>query len=370
MPYGPLQDMAYAADPTLDNMLGVDSSGVPPENGPPEQFQTSGIQSLLEALYSGMGNVQLPPARGFGQGFAQGLAGSLSGQGAKVAAARAKFEASQTARRAATDKERLQVGREVRRERGTALRELSARQATERREREKYERESPVYDERLQKEFPWAGRFVQPGGRIPANLYAEMAKTTVPETAGQKASRARAESSAGRMEAAAQRAADAAERQTRLAELNSYDKVLANYQAEPAIKAYTGVRSNLMTAESAAKENTGAGDIAMIYSWHRALEPDKPNVVREGDVALTRSAISTLQRTYAIPGKFFRGTQLTPEGREYFLHQMRSSLKAREPDYKAANDQYRGVARRFRVPEESFMRDLSAKPASSTYWEP
>lgn len=171
-----------------------------------------------------------------------------------------------------------------------------------------------------------------------------------------------AEGAAARAEATAGRSAGAAERANRLAEFSIYDRLLANVRQDTDIMAYTGVKSNLRTAEASAAERTGPGDVGLIYSWHRSLEPDKPNVVREGDVKLTREAISALQRFYAVPARMFKGNLLTDAGRQYFLSQLRSALKARRVPYERALEQHKGTAKSYDIPWEQVIREIEAEP--------
>lgn len=332
-------------------MLGYDPEPVP--EYVPQEFE--GGSPFLER-FSDFDQLQLPPARSFGMGLAQGLVSGLGGRGKQALTKREKFERTEQARKAQVDEDRRSATLRNRQLRGTMLRDFSKQQREEKQARDKFNRDNPIVDDNLIAAHPDVPGLHRLKGQPIERDYLNKFSLEAPE---RKAKEARDAASLARSEAMLQLALDNAKRSANAADINAYDKLQANYAKEPAVIAYNGVRSNLTTAESAAKQNNGVGDVALIYSWHRSLEPDKPNVVREGDVALSRSTISALQQAYNIPARFFSGDQLTPLGRRFFLNQMRSALKAREADYKAVNDQYRANAQSFGQPPERFIRDVS-----------
>lgn len=104
--------MAYTdapnSAPTLDELLGI----VPPEmpaDVPAQQFQATPWQRVLEGLSS----AELPRPRGFGESLLSGLTSQLGSQGSQVAEARKKFEATQAARQAKVDAQRLEATKEL-----------------------------------------------------------------------------------------------------------------------------------------------------------------------------------------------------------------------------------------------------------------
>lgn len=171
------------------------------------------------------------------------------------------------------------------------------------------------------------------------------------------------------------RARESSERSERLANirerLSMFQTVNAlgdDYKNDPSIKGYREVRSNLISANTASKLRSGPGDIALIFSFMRALEPENVNVVREGEFSNARQAAGTLQKYTNLPARFFAGTQLTDEGRRYFLRQMGASLRSRQGDFKKANDEYLRRAKTFGVEPNLFIREYAAPESGE--WVP
>jgi hypothetical protein len=135
------------------------------------------------------------------------------------------------------------------------------------------------------------------------------------------------------------------------------NQIADRYERDPRVKGYMMMLSNVATGVDAARQQNGAGDVALIFSYMRALEPDNQNVVREGDVRLVREAISLLNKLKIAPQRLMRGDLLTPEAREMFLRQMRDALKTRARGLERANSIYRARARRFGVDPGYFIYD-------------
>ena len=302
----------------IDQSLGIEAPQFA-EYDPEEEFQASPFERFLERFAAG--GLPLRRPRGFGANLLAGFAGGLGGAGSRVAGARQKFEARQEQRRKEADVQRIKATEEYRKERGTALRELSKSQRDERRQTQEYERDNPLVTPELKERYPAIARIPE-GERLDSETWRKVKQSMLPEGPGEVGARVAAERAALNV----QRQTDAAERQERLARVQTVNQLASAYKEDRSIKGYEAVRSNLNTAETGAKEKSGPGDIALIFSFMRALEPENVNVVREGEFTNARQAAGALQRTAALPARFFKGSQLTDDGRQYFLLQMLNSL--------------------------------------------
>jgi hypothetical protein len=155
-----------------------------------------------------------------------------------------------------------------------------------------------------------------------------------------------------------QRQIDAADRANRLASANTVGKLVDDYRMDKAITGYQGVRSNYNTALAGEKQNSGPGDIAIIFSYMRALEPENPNAVREGEFDNAQKATGLLQTVKNLPQQYFAGNRLTREGRRHFLDTMEGVLKSRRPDFELANDQYKRRAESGGIDPSLVIRDF------------
>lgn len=343
-PYGPIGAAPFEPSPEdeLAQIYGIDPDYQEPEL---EQFEPTGYQRFLEQFSTGLQGVQAPRPRNFLEGLLVGTATGLGNAGSRVAKARAQFELKQQERNKQTDADRREATRRYREAKsGDVLSRLKEERAAATKAIEQPKELQRIEDEAKARAV---------GTRKAAEGQ--------PETPAEKRARATAE----RAEAAAQRQADAADRQARLAQVQTIGGLADDYRIDPAIKGYRNVKVNLRTAESGAKEKSGPGDIALVFSFMRALEPENPNVVREGEYANARTAAGALQKYVNLPARFFKGTQLTDEGRGYFLKTMRGQLNSRKADFELANTQYKRRAEAGGVDPTLFIYDDEIGSANS-----
>lgn len=338
---------------TLDEILGVQAPNVPSEDdfGIQEDPRSPGF---LERFITNLQNVQAPGDTGFLGGFVSGLGRA----GAQKQQARQKFEADQTRRRSALDEARRKSTAEYRAERTTALRDLSKSQTAERQRAAEYERDNPLVTAELKAQYPALSRIPE-GQRLTSTMWNEVQKRSLPESESEKRAREAAERSEQRQQLLVQNA----ERANRLAEVTTTRGLVHDYSQDKAIQGYNFVQSNYKTAEDQAKLKNGVGDVALIFAWARAREPENPNVVREGEFTSASKAAGELQNIVTIPQRFLQGDRLTEPGRKMILRSIKSIRDSRRPAFDAANDQYRAQAKQFGVDPSFFIRDPLAIPA-------
>lgn len=116
-------------------------------------------------------------------------------------------------------------------------------------------------------------------------------------------------------------------------------------------------------------ENTGPGDIALIYGYIKLLDPT--SVVREGEFATAAQAQGVPARVVAIYNKALAGERLAPATRGQFKAQAKKLYGSQERKHGLRERQFRGLATRagadpdqvvidLRVPDVS-LRDLVEK---------
>ena len=339
------QDPALAAQlAQLAQVYGIDP-GASAEQAPPETFAPSGYEQWLERFSGGLGGVQAPRPRNFWEGLAVGGVQGLAGQGAKVATARERFTQRQQARQQATDAARAQATHDYRRAAAGLIEETAKAGTKATADAAELDRTSPMVNAQLKSDNPEVARFKE-GERVPAAVWTEIQKRRLPQSAADM-----------RASDAADRAAKAAERQARLAEVNSASKLVDDYRLDPDIKAFTATRRNANTIKQAAQLKTGPGDLAVVFAYMRALEPENPNAVREGEYATAAQAMGRAQQLANMPRQWIEGDKLSDAGRRGFIEAANKLLKARQSDYDVANDQYRGRARLYGVDPAILIRE-------------
>jgi len=160
-----------------------------------------------------------------------------------------------------------------------------------------------------------------------------------------------------RAQANSDRLTKASERQATLAEVNTVGKLIDDYRVDNDIKAFQTTRRNLASMRSAAQQRTGSGDMAMIFSYMRLLEPENPSVVREGEYKSAREAIGKLPQLANTPSRYLTGANLTEEGRKAFIRTAEGLLRERKIDYDQAHSQFRDRATAFGVDPKLVLRE-------------
>lgn len=321
------------SDAEIEQILGPAPAG--PDIGPAESFDVSPMDAFLERIAPGLAGIQYRQPRGFAQGLVSGLTRGFGARGQNIATARQKFDQRQQARQLKVDEARRQATEDYNKKKLDLTTKDAAEARASASKQAEYERDNPLVTPEIAGAHPELKEYV--GSRLPQ---ATMNRVRI-EMPGEAARGARQDAAAARADAAAQRAGANAERANRTATGTLMNQLVTEYRLDPLITGYTNVRKNLKTGEAGAQEKSGPGDIALIFAFMRALEPENPNAVREGEYTNARAATGLLQRFGNLPGKYFSGTQLTPTGRAHFLSQMRSALKSRRGDFDTATEQFK-----------------------------
>jgi hypothetical protein len=127
-------------------------------------------------------------------------------------------------------------------------------------------------------------------------------------------------------------------------------ELMKAYRTEPAVQMYNQLSGHYNTMLSAYNTTQtdpaaqGAGDLAMVYSYMKMLDPG--STVMQGEYASasnTSGVPDTLRNTY---NAVIEGAGLTPTQRQAFLTQAGGMLQARAQPIAGINDLYSGTAQR------------------------
>lgn len=115
------------------------------------------------------------------------------------------------------------------------------------------------------------------------------------------------------------------------------------YNSQPQTKSFTEVQSAFSKIKNAAKDPSPAGDMAMLYSYMKILDPG--STVREGEFSTagnTGNLPTQIQNYY---NKLKTGERLTPEQRADFLKSAKNTYLANEDQLMDARTRYSELAR-------------------------
>jgi hypothetical protein len=100
----------------------------------------------------------------------------------------------------------------------------------------------------------------------------------------------------------------------------------------------------------AAKANTGAGDMALLYSIVKLLDPN--SVVRESEFATAASSGSFGERIQGLVARILRGERMAPSLRQEFVDQADAIYKSQRRTYENVRDQFSRLAKSFGLDPE------------------
>lgn len=116
------------------------------------------------------------------------------------------------------------------------------------------------------------------------------------------------------------------------------------FQGLAQTKEYQTANAAYSRVQQAASQDTPAGDLALIYSYMKILDPG--SVVRESEFATAQNAASVPDRIRNAYNKVVEGTRLTAEQRGDYLGQARSQYSAYQNSFRSTYDFYRSEAER------------------------
>jgi hypothetical protein len=127
-------------------------------------------------------------------------------------------------------------------------------------------------------------------------------------------------------------------------------ELMKAYRTEPAVQAYNQLSGHYNTMLSAYNTTQtdpaaqGAGDLAMVYSYMKMLDPG--STVMQGEYASASNTSGVPDRVRNSYNAIIDGAGLTPTQRQAFLTQAGGMLQARAQPIAGINELYSGTAQR------------------------
>lgn len=127
-------------------------------------------------------------------------------------------------------------------------------------------------------------------------------------------------------------------------------ELMKAYRTEPAVQAYNQLSGHYNTMLSAYNTTQtdpaaqGAGDLAMVYSYMKMLDPG--STVMQGEYASASNTSGVPDRVRNTYNAVIEGAGLTPSQRQAFLTQAGGMLQARAQPIAGINELYSGTAQR------------------------
>lgn len=129
---------------------------------------------------------------------------------------------------------------------------------------------------------------------------------------------------------------------------------------ESASKEFFALQGSVRQIMELSKRDTAAGDLGMIFSFMKALDPT--SAVREGEQANAQNAAGVPDRIRNYYNRMITGERLSPEQRKDFAATARASYTAAKQDHDALTADYTQRAQMMRVPPSLVIRTPVAVP--------
>lgn len=142
---------------------------------------------------------------------------------------------------------------------------------------------------------------------------------------------------------------------------NDFDKIAQNYRL---------LKESYAKIETGAKNPSAAGDVALIFSYMRMLDPT--STVREGEFATASNAAGVPDIVVNTYNRILTGERLTPEQRADFADTAQGLLGAQFGQFKQSAAQFRGLATEYGlnpdrvVPPEMLVEETAQPEAGAT----
>jgi hypothetical protein len=109
-------------------------------------------------------------------------------------------------------------------------------------------------------------------------------------------------------------------------------------------KDYGTIQASYNNIKATAKTPSAAGDIALLTSYMKMIDPG--STVREGEFATAQNASSVPEKARATYNQLLTGERLTPAIRNDFVNQAGNIFKSRDTQYKVTRKRYENHAKR------------------------
>ena len=114
------------------------------------------------------------------------------------------------------------------------------------------------------------------------------------------------------------------------------------FTARPEVKNFADVRSSYEKIKEVAKKPSAAGDISMIFSYMKMLDPG--SVVREGEQASAQNAAGVPDRVRNLYNNLITGERLNPKQRKDFMDRAEDLYSAQQRIVSGIEKEYKTYA--------------------------
>jgi hypothetical protein len=120
------------------------------------------------------------------------------------------------------------------------------------------------------------------------------------------------------------------------------------------------IRNAYGLVQAAARDPSAGGDMALIFSFMRILDPN--SVVREGEFATAQNAAGVPDRIVNLYNRVLNGERLNPAQRADFVNQAKKIYDEQQSQNEVLQGTYRDMARRYKLNPDNVVIPLGREP--------
>lgn len=131
-----------------------------------------------------------------------------------------------------------------------------------------------------------------------------------------------------------------------------------NIRMDPDIKDFVTIRDNYNRIKTSANLKSGQGDLAVIFSYMKVLDPT--SVVREQEYKNAADAVGKIPQLANIPRQWLKGNKLTDAGRKGFIEAAESLYNSKLDAHQKAIQKFRGQAEYYGINPDIVLQGYGA----------
>lgn len=137
------------------------------------------------------------------------------------------------------------------------------------------------------------------------------------------------------------------DRETRKDKRDFTKTLRQEYNSNPIVKDTIDIQQSFGKIEKSAKDNSAAGDLALIFNYMKMLDPG--STVREGEFANAQNSGSVPQIVLAKYNQILSGERLSADQRKDFLSQSRNILNSQYDQFYSVNKRYQELSEQYEI---------------------
>lgn len=130
-------------------------------------------------------------------------------------------------------------------------------------------------------------------------------------------------------------------------ELKAASELRREFQSRPGVKDFNVIKTAYQKIAAAEKNPSAAGDLSLIFSYNKILDPQ--STVREGEFANAQNAAGWSDQMRNMYNRAMSGERLNPAQRSDFIKQAKAQAQAQAQSLQEIENEFGDLSKRYKV---------------------